>query len=278
MRSLLEARNALIYGKADPGRTTIESREHTAKHEHYGHLLPLKAFLGMKRVYKVMQPSVISVMPRGAALGMVSNIPIEERDPKPQRFYEGMLRVSIGSIVAERFFFGENQPGVSSDLENATRIACFMVNRGMNPYKCTEEEREKFIKIGRRCITLPDNPAALLNPFAQDFVEKILSNEEWREEVALMLGQAFVDDYRIIRANVETHYEFHEKVVSEILRLEELGGSRLETLWKKLDKILITLDDLTEEQRSWWPDKIDELENYFYNPAKKPEVDEVLRR
>jgi hypothetical protein len=232
----------------------------------------------MKRVYNAMQPSVVSIMPRGATLGMVSNIPIEERDPNPQRFYEGLLRVSMGSIVAERFFHGENQPGVASDQENSTRTACFMINRGMNPYKCTEEEREKFIRIGRRRITIPDTPAALLNPFAQDFVEKILSNEESREEVALKLGQAFVDDYRFIRANVEANYEFHEKVVSEILRLEELGGSKLERLWKKLDEVLITLDDLTDEQRSWWPDKIEELENYFYNPTKKPEVDEVLAR
>ena len=65
MRSLLEARNALIYGKADPGLTTAEHREVTAKHEYYGHELILKATLGMKRNYNVMRPSVISVMPPG---------------------------------------------------------------------------------------------------------------------------------------------------------------------------------------------------------------------
>ena len=272
MHSLLEARNTLIYGKADPGLTTSEHREQTATHEYWGHFLILKAALG-----DVMRPSVISVMPRGNALGMVAHIPVEERDPKPQRFYEGLMRVSIGSIVAERFFLGENQPGVSGDLENATRIACFIVGKvGMPPYDCSDDDRKKFAELGETLIAVPDASVATMNPFAQSFVEKVLSSPHSRERVAVMLGQAFVDDYRFIRANVAKDYAFHKDVVSEILRLDELGGAKLEGIWNKLDKILIAWHELNDQQRSCWPDDIIYIKNYFYDPSRKPEVEEVL--
>jgi hypothetical protein len=269
MRSLLEARNNLIYGRSDPGLTTTEHREQTALHEYWGHFLLLKAALG-----DVMRPSVISVMPRGNALGMVAHIPIEERDPRPQRFYEGMLRVSIGSVVAERFFFGENQPGVSSDLENATRIACFMVGKaGMSPYDCSPEERKKFAKIGEDIMSAgAGEEVAALNPFAKGFVEKVLSSPA-RERVAVMLGHAFVDDYRFIRSNFIKDREFHKGVVDELLRLDELGGAKLEEVWGQLGEKLVSGAQFSKEQRAWWPDKILEIENYFYNPLKKPEAD-----
>lgn len=274
MRSLLEARNTLIYGRADPGLTTHQHREQTAIHEYWGHFVVLKAALG-----KVMRPSVISVMPRGQALGMVAHVSIEERDPNPQHFYMGLMRLSLGSIVAERFFFGENQPGVSSDLENATRIACFMVGKvGMIPYKCTPEDKKKFTEIGETLIAFPDMQVASLNPFAQGFVEKVLANRNSRERVAVMLGQAFVDVYRLIRANAVKDYKFHESVVADLLRLDELGGEMLEKVWEKLDGILVDWSHLDEEQLSWWPDKITEIENYFYNPSKKSEIEEVLAK
>jgi len=272
MRSLLEARNTLIYGRADPGLTTDEHREQTALHEYWGHFLILKAALG-----DVMRPNVLSVMPRGQALGMVAHMPIEERDPKPKRFYEGLLRVSIGSTVAERFFFGENQPGVSGDLENATRIACFMAGKvGMPPYRCKVGERKKFVEIGETLISVPEGAIASLNPPAQGFVERVLSSERSRERVAVMLGQAFVDDYRFIRANVQKDPEFHKKVINDLLSLDELGGSKLEEVWGELDERLVDWEGLTDEQRSWWPDNIAEIENYFYDPSKKHEAEEVL--
>ncbi|MBI2450286.1 MAG: AAA family ATPase [Candidatus Nealsonbacteria bacterium] len=272
MRSLLEARNTLIYGRADPGLTTAEHREETAIHEYWGHFIILKAALG-----NAMRPSVISVMPRGQALGMVAHTDIEERDPRPQRFYEGLIRLSLGSLVAERFFFGENQPGVSSDLENATRIACFMTGKaGMVPYRCAPKDRKRFAEIGETLIAVPDTQIASLNPFAQGFVEKVLANPSSRERVAAMLGQAFVDDYRLIRANVAKDYEFHKSVVADLLRLDELGGGMLEKVWEKLDEILIDWDHLNDKQRSWWPHKIAVVENVFYDSSKKPEIEEVL--
>ena len=274
MRSLLEARNNLLYGHADPGLTTAENREQTAIHEYWGHFLPLKSALS-----KAMRPSVISVMPRGHSLGMVAHTPKEERDPKPQHFYEGLIRLFLGSIVAERFFFGENQPGVRNDLENATSTACFMVGKaGMNHYRCASDDEKRFAEIGESLISIPDAQIASLNPFAQNFVEKVLQGPSSRKRVAIMLGQGFVDDYRLIRANAVKDFKFHESVIADLLRLDELGGGALESIWTELDARLIDWEHLNDEQRSWWPDGIVSIGNYFYNPSKKPEIKEVLSK
>jgi DNA polymerase III delta prime subunit len=263
--ALMEARSQTLWGRSDPSKTSEAHRHRTAYHEFMGHFIELKAFLG-----KYMRPTVLSIMPRGPALGMVAHQHIEERDPMPQSFYEGLLRVMVGSTVAERFFFGENQPGVSSDLENATRVACLMVGKfAMVPYACSEEERSRYEKIGETLISVPD--VSPLMPSVQSLIQGVLAHPETRRRVAVFLGQAFVDDYRLIRANAS----IAAPVVAELERLDEFSGKRLEDLWEELNT-LVTLDMLSETERTRWPARTFEAANPFYGP-QTPEAEEVLR-
>jgi cell division protease FtsH len=245
-KALMEARNQVLYGRADPGRISSENKRRTAYHEFMGHLLPLKAFLGNQ-----MRPTVLSVMPRGQALGMVAHVPVEERDPKPQSFYEGLLRVSVGSTVAERFFFNENEPGVSSDLENATRIACFMVGKAaMVPYHSSGAFHKKYAQIGETLISVSDEPD--FSSGVKNFVERVLAHPDTRERVAVLLGQAAVDVYRLIKANEH----LAKDVVRQLQELDELSGKQLEDLWDRLDGELIKLSALDEHTKSLWPEKM----------------------
>lgn len=264
--SLMEARMQVLHGKAEPSKTSEAYRKTTAYHEFMGHLVPLKAFLGEQ-----MRPTVLSVVPRGSALGMVAHVPIEERDPMPQAFYEGLIRVSIGSTIAERFFFNENLPGVSSDLENATRVACFMVGKcAMTPYRCSEQEWKRYLKIGESLLVVPDSsPAAVMG--TQTFVELVLRNPSARERVCVILGQAAVDVYRLIRENAHLARE----VVSELLEVDEFSGKRLEDLWDRLGNDLITFPRMAKTAIEIWPDRHFAPGNPFYTP-QKPEAEQVL--
>ncbi len=61
------------------------------------------------------------------ALGMVKPIQMEDRVTRWKTEYEGEIMTSIASLVGERLFFaGDNSSGVSSDLQNATRLAAYM--------------------------------------------------------------------------------------------------------------------------------------------------------
>lgn len=273
-RSLMEARNQVLYGRADPGRVSSENKRRTAYHEFMGHFLPLKAFLGEQ-----MRPTVLSIMPRGQALGMVAHVPVEERDPRPQSFYEGLLRVSIGSIIAERFFFGENEPGVSSDLENATRIACFMVGRAaMVPYGCSRDLWKRYAAIGETLISAPEEPVGLTSG-VKSLVERILANPKTRERVAVLLGHAAVDVYRLIRANKH----LAQDIVAELEKVDELSGKPLEDLWSRMNQDLIRLSALRKRDQSVWPERLFfGQENVFYlkvppkTEAEEREQDEEI--
>ena len=264
--SLKESKSSVSYGSADPGKTSEEHRVRTAYHEFMGHFIQLKAFLG-----KHMKPTVLTIMPRREALGMVAHTPLEERDPRPQSFYEGMLRVSIGSTVAERVYFGENQPGVSSDLENATRIACVMVGKfAMNPYACSKKDEKQYASIGEGVISIPSGDGMLGMMSVASLEDKVLMGKS-REKVAILLGQAFVDSYRLIKAN----QDLAQKTVERLLEIDEFSGEELDALWEELDETLVVFENMPEEFRIMMPDDVIELKNPFYTRSTAATEKEV---
>jgi ATP-dependent Zn protease len=69
-----------------------------------------------------------SVVRRGQTLGVVSNVPLEERFTSTQSELEANIRVSLASHVAERLYFDNDvSTGPSADLRNATGVAERMV-------------------------------------------------------------------------------------------------------------------------------------------------------
>lgn len=275
--SLAEALSSIKYGEANPSMTSEEHRKTTARHEFRGHFLQLHAFMG-----KWMKPSVLTIMPRRGALGMVSHIPLNDRDPRPKEYFEALLRVSVGSTAAELFYFGSNQPGVSSDLENATNIACFMVGKcAMRPYSCSEEDYRRYKKIGEPLVSVPDSSGSLMGEDVRSsFVSSILRGRDTGERVAVFLGQAFVDDYRLIRLNANRLNDI-DGGEGELLRIDEFSGNKLDQLWQRLSSELVTLEKLQRDEPdnpnlTVWPDRILQASNYFYG-AKPSEAEELLR-
>jgi cell division protease FtsH len=257
--SLMEARSQVLWGKAAPGMTSEAHKETTAVHEIMGHFLQLKAFMG-----DAMRPQVLTVMPRGSALGMVAYVPVEERDPMPQSFYEAMLRVSLGSILAERYFFGENQPGVVSDLENATRVASFMVAKcAMVPYGWGEmgDEKKKSLRLmGGSLVAVPETHMQ----GAKSLIDKVLGDPSTREKVEVFLGMAALDDYRLIKANDA----LARGLVDELLEVDEFSGQRLEDLWDRLGKDMWSEDGRYVSEEFGWPTRHFAQPSPFYDKAR----------
>jgi ATP-dependent Zn protease len=78
-----------------------------------------------------------SVVRRGQTLGVVSNVPLEERFTSTRSELEANIRVSLASHVAERLYFDDNvSTGPSEDLRNATNTAKAMIGQfGMGKSK-----------------------------------------------------------------------------------------------------------------------------------------------
>ncbi|KAJ8486695.1 hypothetical protein OPV22_019180 [Ensete ventricosum] len=100
-----------------------ESRKLTAYHES-GHAI---VALNTDCAHAIHKATII---PRGSALGMVTQLPLQDETSISKRQLLARLDVCMGGRVAEELIFGEESitSGASSDLQTATELAHYMVS------------------------------------------------------------------------------------------------------------------------------------------------------
>ncbi|XVF12632.1 hypothetical protein REPUB_Repub08aG0135600 [Reevesia pubescens] len=105
-----------------------ESKKLTAYHES-GHAIVAFNTEGAHPIHKA------TIMPRGSALGMVTQLPSSDETSISKKQLLARLDVCMGGRVAEELIFGQDHitTGASSDLNTATELAQYMVsNCGMS--------------------------------------------------------------------------------------------------------------------------------------------------
>ncbi|XP_059445573.1 ATP-dependent zinc metalloprotease FTSH 11, chloroplastic/mitochondrial [Corylus avellana] len=105
-----------------------ESKKLTAYHES-GHAIVAFNTEGAHPIHKA------TIMPRGSALGMVTQLPSNDETSISKKQLLARLDVCMGGRVAEELIFGQDHvtTGASSDLHTATELAHYMVsNCGMS--------------------------------------------------------------------------------------------------------------------------------------------------
>lgn len=255
--ALMASRSTISFGRANPQASNETTKRKVAFHE-LGHFIAINTF-NKDRV----MPTLLSVIPRRGNLGMVAHVPHDTREQHPQEFFEGNVRTSVAAWVTERFFFGENLPGVSGDLRNATGVATLMVGKfGMSSFDCSEDDREYYARVGELIISEPEVNS--FNPQATSLVQGVLGNADRRKEVSVIIGMAAIDAYRLIRANQGLFLD----VIPEFLRLDEFSGARLEALWDKMTQDIVPLSEMSKEDREAKPDRDFAVVNSFYEPGQ----------
>jgi cell division protease FtsH len=111
---LLGAPRGIVLSPAD--------RERTAYHE-AGHALVGMLTPGADPVRKV------SIIPRGAALGVTLAAPDDDQVSYTREDLIGKIKVALGGRVAEETVYGTITTGAESDIERVTAIARQMVGR-----------------------------------------------------------------------------------------------------------------------------------------------------
>eukprot|EP00002_Diphylleia_rotans_P025040 TRINITY_DN494_c0_g1_i2.p1 TRINITY_DN494_c0_g1~~TRINITY_DN494_c0_g1_i2.p1 ORF type:complete len:666 (-),score=151.13 TRINITY_DN494_c0_g1_i2:168-2165(-) len=125
MEHLEYARDRVLMGaERKSAKISDESKALTAYHEG-GHALVAILTKGATPVYKA------TIMPRGSALGMVTQLPEKDETFITKEQLLARMDVCMGGRMAEEIIFGEQQitTGASSDIQQATRIARAMVER-----------------------------------------------------------------------------------------------------------------------------------------------------
>jgi hypothetical protein len=90
-----------------------EERRTTAYHE-AGHALVAKLVPGTDPVHKV------TIIPRGMALGLTQQVPLDDRHTYSREYLVGDLAVFFGGRAAEELVLGSVTTGAGNDIERAT--------------------------------------------------------------------------------------------------------------------------------------------------------------
>ncbi|HBL23263.1 MAG TPA: cell division protein FtsH, partial [Deltaproteobacteria bacterium] len=98
----------------------FEERRLTAYHE-AGHALVAKMIPGTDPIHKV------TIIPRGSALGLTQQLPIDERHTYSKDYLLNNISILLGGRVAEELVIGELTTGSGNDIERATKLARKMV-------------------------------------------------------------------------------------------------------------------------------------------------------
>jgi cell division protease FtsH len=97
-----------------------EEKRNTAYHE-AGHALVAAMTPGTDPLHKV------TIIPRGMALGLTMQLPIDDKHTYSKEYLTGVLTVLMGGRTAEEIFLGHITTGAGNDIERASDIARKMV-------------------------------------------------------------------------------------------------------------------------------------------------------
>jgi cell division protease FtsH len=114
------ALDKIVLGVERPHLTNEDERRVVAYHE-AGHAVVAVCTPGADPVQRV------TIIPRGRALGITEQLPVDDRLNYPRDYLLGRLTVLLGGRSAEEIVFKQPTTGAENDLDQATRLARRMV-------------------------------------------------------------------------------------------------------------------------------------------------------
>jgi cell division protease FtsH len=94
----------------------------------------------------------VTIIPRGMALGLTQQLPVNDRHNYAKEFVEGQITILMGGRCAEKMFLETETTGAANDIEVATERARKMVTEwGMSPVMgpLAFGKKEEQIFLGR---------------------------------------------------------------------------------------------------------------------------------
>ena len=121
MSDFEEAKDKVMMGVQRKSVVLSDAEKKITAYHEAGHTLVAARTKGADPVHKV------TIIPRGQALGVTMQLPIDEKHGYSRQYIEGRLAILMGGRAAEELIFDELTTGAGNDIEQATKIARKMV-------------------------------------------------------------------------------------------------------------------------------------------------------
>jgi len=180
----------------------------TAYHES-GHALVAKLLPGTDPIHKV------TIIPRGRALGLTQQLPIDEKHTYPREYLLNSIAILLGGRAAEEIILKDFTTGAGNDIERATNLARKMVcewgmSDNMGPLSYGKKEEQIF--LGREFATHKDY------------------SEETAQRIDKEVNRIVLESYDKARKLLSDHMDHLNKMASELLEKEVLNSTEIDAI------------------------------------------------
>mgnify|MGYP001564159806 FL=1 len=185
-----------------------EEKRITAYHE-AGHALVAKLLPGADPIHKV------TIIPRGMALGLTQQLPIDEKHTYPKEYLLNNLTILFGGRVAEELVLNHMTTGAGNDIEKATELAHRMVCEwGMSEKlgPMTFGKKEEQIFLGR------------------DFTQQQDYSDSTAVEIDAEVRRIILESYQRAKNILKNNLHLLHKIAEKLLEKEVLDGSEIDAL------------------------------------------------
>ncbi len=181
-----EAKDKVMMGKERRSMILSDEEKKTTAYHEAGHTLVAKFLPGTDPIHKV------SIIPRGRALGVTMQLPVDDRHTYSKTYLQNNLAVLFGGRAAEEIVFNSITTGAGNDIERATAMAKRMVcewgmSEEFGPMALGKKDDEVF--LGRDMAHIKDY---------SDETAKLIDLE-----VKRILGDAYSRAKTILQDNIQ---------------------------------------------------------------------------
>jgi cell division protease FtsH len=203
------AKDKVLMGTERKSMVISDDEKRNTSYHETGHALVARLMPGTDPIHKV------TIIPRGRALGLTMQLPIDEKHTYPRKYLENEIVILLGGRAAEEIVLHDFTTGAGNDIERATNLARKMVcewgmSDTMGPLSYGKKEEQIF--LGREFATHKD--------YSEDTAKHIDA------EVVSIVTRNYEKAKKLINDNIEILH----KIAGELLEKEVLNGSEIDAI------------------------------------------------
>jgi cell division protease FtsH len=201
------AKDKVMMGAERKSMVISEQEKRITAYHEAGHALVARMLPGTDPIHK------ITIIPRGRALGLTQQLPIDEKHTYPRRFLLNSISILLGGRAAEELVLEDFTTGAGNDIERATDLSRKMVcDWGMSPMgPMSFGKKEEQIFLGREL--------AMHKDYSEETARRIDS------EIGQIVSACYDTAKKILSENLQILHHLSEELIKrEVLNSEDLDA------------------------------------------------------